>query len=105
MMESDISVTPAASRRVDGKRESTGSAVVIQCHVETKRRLARNLAGEEFTAEGRCLCDDVYPWVDERCVLVLPNGRTRPIGAVETTYGYNADTDTSGPYQTIIYFT
>ena len=102
MYESQVTVTPPGAPAVDGKR-TPGAPVSLQVHIETKVRVIRNQAGEEVTAAGRVFHTDVLPWINEKCTLALP-GRSAVIVAVETTYGYNIETETHGPYQTITYF-
>jgi hypothetical protein len=102
MLESTVQVTARPAPRRDGSRPTGGTPVPIQCHIETRRRLVRNQAGEEVTSEGRALCDDAYPWMNETCSIVLPDGTTPPIVAVVTSYGLNLDTGVNGPYQTVI---
>lgn len=97
MLESTVAIKPVATRGLDGKM-THGASVDYRCHIERKQRLVINARGQEVPSSGRCLLDDAYPAITEASHLTLPGPSSPPIVAVETTY------DTSGPYQTVVYF-
>lgn len=103
LLESVVSVAPAGDTRRDGK-VTPGEAVSIRAHVQLKRHMVRNQEGQEVVAQGMALLDDAYPWIDERCRVVLPDGNPVVLVAVETAYGLNEDTGVNGPYQTVLHY-
>lgn len=95
--ESTVQLAPPSARALDGGT-TWGTAVDYQAHVESKRMMVRNAAGELMLATGRVFLVDVYPALTELYQLTLPDGSKRKVVAIETTY------DRSGPYQNVIYY-
>jgi len=98
MHESFVKLAPQSGARTSDGQKSHGADVSIQCHIELKSRMVRNSNGDEVSSEGRAMLVDAFAWVDENCRLTLPDGTRPPVVATRTT------NDTSGPYQTYVYF-
>jgi hypothetical protein len=103
LFESQVQLAPMTELRRDG-HPTTGDAVTIVAHLQFERHKVMTQGGEEAVAEGMVLLDGVYSWADVDCVLTLPDGSSPPLVAVETLYGPNLDTGTSGPYMTKLHF-
>lgn len=103
LFESEVTVKPADALNRAGEA-TWGIPALVQAHIERKAHLVVDTEGRQVRAEGRVLLTTVEQWIDTACQLVLDDGATPPILVVETTYGPNLDTGTSGPYQTILHF-
>lgn len=97
LLESVVRLAPVASRALDGKK-SYGEDVEIRAHISTEHRLVRNAQGQEVASSGSADLDGAYPSVKESSRITLPDGSQPTIVAVATSY------DSSGPYQTTVYF-
>lgn len=95
--ESTVQLAPVSARALDGGT-TWGTPVNYQAHVERKRTMVRNAAGEEVLAAGRVALIDHYPTLNESHQLTLPDGDKHKVVAIETTY------DSAGPYQDWVYF-